>query len=254
MPEAPDALDGLVGHASARPRRRGAPGRGHGSARTPSSPRRARRPGAARRAGRRCDGRERRPPVPSRPPAARPATPTAPARPRRARPARLPGRRVPERPVAVDGRIGDGPPAATRPLVPTRPARRALGLRPAAADALPVVAADAGAGSDGGTTGFVRLGRVSGRLRRPGLHGLLGSAAAGDEQEQASRQIAPEPSRRPRARPEARGRGRRQHRARSRNQSTLKMLGWRRMRCDTSDLTRLIREFPKYDRMLAGQC
>jgi hypothetical protein len=39
----------------------------------------------------------------------------------------------------------------------------------------------------------------------------------------------------------------------SRNQPALKMLGWRRMRCDTSDLTRLILEFPKYDRILDGQ-
>jgi hypothetical protein len=39
-----------------------------------------------------------------------------------------------------------------------------------------------------------------------------------------------------------------------RNHRTLKMLGWRRIRCDTSGLTRLILEFPKYDRMLAGQC
>jgi hypothetical protein len=39
-----------------------------------------------------------------------------------------------------------------------------------------------------------------------------------------------------------------------RNQRTLKMLGCRRIRCDTSDLTRLMLEFPKYDRMLAGQC
>jgi hypothetical protein len=38
-----------------------------------------------------------------------------------------------------------------------------------------------------------------------------------------------------------------------RNQRAPKMLGWRRMRCDTSDLTRLILEFPKYDRILAGQ-
>jgi hypothetical protein len=39
-----------------------------------------------------------------------------------------------------------------------------------------------------------------------------------------------------------------------RTQRTLKMLGRRRMRCDTSDLTRLILEFPKYGRMLASQC
>jgi len=39
-----------------------------------------------------------------------------------------------------------------------------------------------------------------------------------------------------------------------RNHRTLKMLGWRRIRCETSGLTRLILEFPKYDRMLAGQC
>jgi hypothetical protein len=37
-----------------------------------------------------------------------------------------------------------------------------------------------------------------------------------------------------------------------RTQRTLKMLGRRRMRCDTSDLTRLILEFPKYGRMLAS--
>jgi hypothetical protein len=39
-----------------------------------------------------------------------------------------------------------------------------------------------------------------------------------------------------------------------RNHRALKMLGRRRMRCDTSDLTRLILEFPKYGRMLASQC
>jgi hypothetical protein len=39
-----------------------------------------------------------------------------------------------------------------------------------------------------------------------------------------------------------------------RNHRTLKMLGWRRIRCDTSDFTRLMLEFPKYDTMLAGQC
>jgi hypothetical protein len=39
-----------------------------------------------------------------------------------------------------------------------------------------------------------------------------------------------------------------------RNQRTPKMLGCRRMRCDTSDLTRLMLEFPKYGEMLAGQC
>jgi hypothetical protein len=39
-----------------------------------------------------------------------------------------------------------------------------------------------------------------------------------------------------------------------RNQRALKMLGGRRMRRDPSDLTRLMLEFPKYDRMLAGQC
>jgi hypothetical protein len=40
----------------------------------------------------------------------------------------------------------------------------------------------------------------------------------------------------------------------TRNQRAAKMLGWRRTRCDTSDLMRLMLEFPKYYRILAGQC
>src|SRR5262249_11681123 len=39
-----------------------------------------------------------------------------------------------------------------------------------------------------------------------------------------------------------------------RNHRAVKMLVRRRMRCDTSDLTRLILEFPKYGRMLGSRC
>jgi hypothetical protein len=40
----------------------------------------------------------------------------------------------------------------------------------------------------------------------------------------------------------------------TRNQRAVKMLGWRRTRCETSDLMRLMLEFPKYYKILAGQC
>jgi hypothetical protein len=40
----------------------------------------------------------------------------------------------------------------------------------------------------------------------------------------------------------------------TRNHRAAKMLGWRRTRCDTSDLMRLMLDFPKYYRILDGQC
>ncbi|HEY7602233.1 MAG TPA: hypothetical protein VIB60_06995 [Methylomirabilota bacterium] len=123
------------------------------------------------------------------------------------------------------GAAGALPVAAAVPRVPAEPADDAAGLEAPGFSRMP-------GGRDGGAFSAVLHGARRNRLRgrslpnHPAIHGPTRSA---------STSATPTP----------------RH---TRNHRALKMLGWRRTRCDTSDLMRLILEFPKYDRILAGQC
>jgi hypothetical protein len=148
--------------------------------------------------------------------------------------------------VPVDGGAVEEPPAPARPLAPDGPSPPAPEALLAGAAAVPRAGPDgAGVGLAGlsrgvagpGARGCAAFSDVLHGTRRKRLRGrsLPNQLATEGPTRSARTRVTPTPSA-------------------MRNQRTLKMLGWRRMRCDTSGLTRLMLEFPKYDRMLAGQC
>ena len=146
---------------------------------------------------------------------------------------------------AVDGGAAEEPRAPTRPLVSDCPSTCAPGTLPGAA-AVPR------AGPDDARPGLVRLGCAGTGSGARGcavfsdvLHGKRRKRLRGRSLPNQLATEGPTRSARTRATPTP---------SAMRNQRALKMLGGRRIRCDTFDLTRLILEFPKYNRMLAGQC
>jgi hypothetical protein len=147
--------------------------------------------------------------------------------------------------VVVGGVVTAGPPAASRPLVPGWLSIVAPGV-------LPVAEAVPRAGEGGNAPGLERLGRdgadSDGRdwtVFSDPPHGTSRNRLRGRSPPNQLATDGPTRSARASTTPTP---------SAIRNQRTLKMLGWRRIRWDTSVLTRLILEFPKYGRMLAGQC